>query len=827
MLFTSGTTGVPKGVEISRRALALSTAARRRVYGELPERFLLLSPLHFDSSVAGLFWTLTEGGTLVLPAPGSERDARAIADCLDGERVTHTLMLPSLYGVVLESTTADQRRSLSTVIVAGEAATASLVRAHHAAAPGVRLENEYGPTEATVWATSMTLTASDASDPIPIGRPVGPVEVLVLGPDGRRVAPGVAGELHLGGPTLALGYGSDDPIASASLNERFAPRWSGGPRLYRTGDRVRFRDDGALVFLGRIDRQVKIRGHRIELGEVEAKLLSVTGVEEAAAVAATGPSGQRQLVAFAAGAELGTDAEDTLSRSLKESLSSSMVSQRIVVATSLPVTASGKVDRRRLAEEAAHALRLGALSDAAGRAPTGEVETTLHGIWKEVLGLGSISVDADFYALGGDSLTSIRVVSRAFKAGLEVDLAEFAADPTIAGMARAASVAKGVMEAPGSQDGPVPLTSIQRWFLRQELPERDHWNQAVRLNFALSNDPAADANALAARLRDLVARHDGLRLRARASGTGAWESSIVPASSAAPKIDTVDGRGLEGVELDRRLAGALRSLQTGLSLAEGPVIGAVLALRDHGVEAILVAHHMVVDAVSWATITDELVTPSSELNAAGASYRSWAHALESRANDPSAGALESEAEHWRSLAEMSYGSLGAPLGEVASEEVHLDSLEQDTTAVLLGEGNDAYGTRTREVLLAALSRALARRTGASAHLVDVEGHGREAHAIERGDLDVSRTVGWLTNVWPLALQEGPSFDGDPGTSVVAAKEAVRGVPSSGMGFGLLEVAPDAELREIHARLPKREVLFNYMGRLDGAGPSPAEALEDP
>ena len=844
VLFTSGTTGVPKGVEITRDALARSTFARDGFYGDGPERFLLLSPLHFDSSVAGLFWTLVRGGTLVLPAPGDERDPRRIVQTMEAEQVSHTLLLPSLYEVVLETAEGSQLDSLTTVIVAGEAVSPALIVQHHGlrsssgAGAAPRLVNEYGPTEATVWATAMELTPADAVQPVPIGKPIGEVLAYVLDAHRALVPHGVSGELYLGGPTLALGYAGDADLTLA----RFSPTDPGTERLYRTGDRVRFDGAGRLLFLGRVDRQVKIRGQRIELGEVEAALQGLPGVREAVVVAAAGPGGQPQLVAFITG-----PGASAASAEASDRLTGAMRPKSVIALESFPRTASGKVDQPALIALAAEQARSEGTSDQTGeggqrgaanggRAAEGEIESTLLTIWREVLGIEDIAADQDFYGLGGDSLTSIRLVSRAHKAGLEVDLADFAANPTIAGMALAAGLRGEAAPAPAAASPQaLPLTPVQEWFFALDLPDRQHWNQAVRIELAEGEDPARLGAALVEAVQHLPVRHDALRLRFQRVD-GRWTQSVCDPVAAQKRVD-VESIDLRAVAADQwALAEQTAALaaQTGFDLAEGRVLAARIFVTDEGVRLLLVAHHLVVDAVSWATLTGDVVdlARGKALAPVGASFAQWVQALQQRADSAE---LRAEAETWGRVAADAAAISGKTSGEscssVASEATVAAELDHGQTTALLTDIHGAYGTRPQEILLAALSRALSRSSGRLRHLIDMEGHGREAQAAGAAQLDVSATVGWMTTVWPLLLAEdaAPSAGSEAG-SIKTTKEAVRSVPNRGIGFGLLaHMASDGELRGRVAAAPARELLFNYLGRIDGtdAQASPAAALDDP
>ncbi|MFE0020210.1 non-ribosomal peptide synthetase [Amycolatopsis sp. NPDC059021] len=398
VIYTSGSTGEPKGVLVDHGALAASTAARRHVYPGEPV-FLLVSPLAFDSSVAGLWGTLTAGGTLVVAGPDEVSDPARLVELVHTHRVTRLLCVPSLYGVLLDAAEragTERLSSLDTVIVAGEALPEALVQRHFAVHDhSVALVNEYGPTEATVWASYRRF---DRPGPVSIGGPVPGARLYVLDEDGRPQPRGVAGELYIGGVGVALGYlGRPEATARAFTRDPFAG--VEGARMYRTGDRVRWTDEGTLEFLGRSDHQVKIRGHRVELGAVEAALLGAPGVQ---AGAVSPDSGVTRLVAFAV-VSPGVTAE-SIRAHLADRLGPAALPGRIELLDALPVTFSGKLDRVKLRAAADEVLRrTGPAGN--GHAAPGGMPARVAAAWAEVLQLSDVPVDVNFFDLGGHSLT--------------------------------------------------------------------------------------------------------------------------------------------------------------------------------------------------------------------------------------------------------------------------------------------------------------------------------------------------------------------------------------------------------------------------------------
>ncbi|HEX8127476.1 MAG TPA: amino acid adenylation domain-containing protein [Pyrinomonadaceae bacterium] len=404
VIYTSGSTGMPKGVEITHRSLVHSTTARLSYYRERIECFLLVSPFVFDSSVAGIFWTLCEGGTLAIPSDDFQQDPARLVASIAGQRISHVLCLPSLYGLILESANNAQLKSLRSVIVAGEACPAELVKRHYGLLPHAVLFNEYGPTEATVWSTVYECDPRTIETPIAIGRPIPNMQAYVLDKHLQPVPPGVAGELYIGGEGLARGYLRRPELTA----EKFIPHpFSGrrGARLYRTGDRVRFRREGHLEFLGRADDQVKIRGFRIEPGEIEVALKACPSVREAVVIAGDDVVEGKRLIGYVVPDRQTHPTTNELRDFLKERLPEHMIPAVFVLLEQMPVTASGKPDRRALPAPDASRPTLAAPFVA----PRNDVEREIAAIWREVLRLERVGVNDNFFDLGGHSLLIIQV----------------------------------------------------------------------------------------------------------------------------------------------------------------------------------------------------------------------------------------------------------------------------------------------------------------------------------------------------------------------------------------------------------------------------------
>jgi len=425
VIYTSGSTGRPKGVEVTHRNLVHSTSARFVYYDEPVRSFMLVSPFFFDSSVAGIFWTLCQGGKLVLPPKDFERDPKALAALIEAEQVSHILCLPMVHSLLLRQATAMQLDSLRFVIVAGEPCPPELPKQHFEMLPQASLFNEYGPTEATVWTTAHKCAPQDRATTVPIGRPVPNAQTYVLDDQFQPVPVGVAGQLYIGGEGVARGYRNN----AAQTAERFVPHpysTEPGARLYATGDLARYLPDGKLEFLGRRDQQIKIRGYRIELNEIEAALSEHPLVGETVVV-----KHESRIVAYFTAVEPVTT--DDLREFLRERLPEYMLPSQFVLLDAMPLGTNGKVNRNALPAPGAArpALR------ASYAAPQTPLEQTIAAVWREFLQLDTVGVNDIFFELGGHSLMLV-LVHETLQQRLEreVPVADMFKFPTVRALAQ-------------------------------------------------------------------------------------------------------------------------------------------------------------------------------------------------------------------------------------------------------------------------------------------------------------------------------------------------------------------------------------------------------
>ncbi|HTZ42891.1 MAG TPA: amino acid adenylation domain-containing protein [Jatrophihabitans sp.] len=804
VIYTSGSTGRPKGVQVTHANACRLFEVTAATYGFDPDQVWLCTHSYaFDFSVWEIWGALTTGARVVVASHQVARDPRRLAEVMRAERVSMLSQTPTAFRALLPELLRVKPAGLRYVVFGGEALDVTAVRPWFAE-PGVAgtLVNMYGITETTVHVTWKVIGAGTAGDAAvsPIGRPLADLRAYVLD---RQLAPvplGVPGEVYVGGAGLSRGYlGRPGLTADRFLPDPFGG--SPGGRLYRTGDLAQWTAGGELQYLGRSDHQVKIRGFRIELGEIEARLNEHPEVTEAVVLAREDEPGERRLVGYWVPAAGSQPSVSGLRSWLERTLPGYMVPSAWVQLPSLPLTASGKLDRAVLPAPGTARPELGARF----AAPRSAAESVLVGIWAQVLGLDRVGIHDNFFDLGGDSILSIQIVARAVAAGLVLTPRMVFEHQTVAEMAANAERRAAVPAGPVAEPTEAPLTPIQQWFFGRTLPRRDHYNQSMLLTAPADLDGAGVTRLLT----ELAARHDALRLRFRAGPAGWRQELAEPVPVPVPvRVLDLSAAGDRRAEL---LAEAAEELQAGLDIGSGRVFAGLLAeLGAAGRQLLLVAHHLVMDGVSWRILLDDLQAGyrGQPVPPASTSYLRWARLLAEHAGSPAAAA---ELPYWQRV-----GRAGAGLRRdlpAAADRNTLDSAAEiqvrfsaEGTRALLQDVAATFRTRINDVLLTALAGALRPVVTGDAVVVDVEGHGRED--LFEG-VDLSRTVGWFTTVYPVRLQAGAGWSLPE--LLKDTKQRLREVPDGGIGYGVLrQLGPP----EVAATLPGGEVLFNYLGQFD-------------
>jgi amino acid adenylation domain-containing protein/non-ribosomal peptide synthase protein (TIGR01720 family) len=815
VMYTSGSTGRPKGIAVTDAnvaALALDPVWDPTAHA----RVLLHSPPAFDASTYEL-WVALLGRGQVVAAPPGELDVPALADLITGSGVTGLWLTAALFDVVAEhhpTCFAGVRQ----VWAGGEALSPHAVAKVLAACPDTVVVNGYGPTETTTFATSHPTRAPYApAASVPIGRPLAGHRTYVLDARLGPVASGVPGELYIAGAGLAQGY-LHRPALTA---ERFVadPFGAAGTRMYRTGDMVRWTPQGTLDFLGRSDDQAKIRGFRIEPAEVETRILEHPAVERAAVLVRDG-----RLVAYVVG-----DARP-LRAFLGELLPEYMVPAAFVSVPNLPLTTNGKLDRA--------ALPAPDLVLAPRREAATPREQMLCAVFATVLGLPAVGPDDDFFALGGDSITSIRLVSQARAAGLSASVRDVFECRTPAALARTLCDLAPELATDKPDDaglGSVEPTPIMYWLTdRGHRIDRFFQSMLLQAPGGLARERIVDAVGV------VVDHHDMLRARVTGTLDGVWSLDVRSRGTvdAASLVHVADVANEDDVRLRTTIRREADAAAERLSTADGTLIQTVWfdAGPDRPGRLLILVHHLAVDGVSWHVLVPDLVAAISgeQLPAVGMSFAAWSRRLHALAREPE---LQQEVPQWQAMLRAPDPLLTSrPLDrtrDLAGTARTLTlTLPADVTEPLLTSVPTAFHSGVQDVLLTGLVLALGHwrasqgRGRADAVLLDLEGHGRH----DADDADLSRTLGWFTVMHPIRLEPGSHawdeiLSGGPalGTAIKRVKEQVRAVPAHGRGYGLL--------RHLHpspwlADQPTPQVGFNYLGRLAASGAPAVPGRDD-
>ncbi|WP_125716922.1 non-ribosomal peptide synthetase [Pseudoalteromonas rubra] len=790
VIYTSGSTGTPKGVAVSDLALSNHCAAVQSLYQyQAEDRCAISVSFGFDASIEQLWGPLLVGATVVLDEFKllSEQE---LSDFITAQRITVAGFTPA-YIQQFDTLPAQLRLC----IVGGEAWSAQHCQALLQRLPQTTFVNAYGPSETVI--TPLAWTQAQGRELqggyVPLGQPIGQRGMVILD-DSLNVLPyGMTGELYLSGVEMARGYLAQ-PGQTA---ERFVanPFADDGSRLYRTGDLVRWNAQGQLEYMGRCDHQLKIRGYRVEAGEIEARLLAHGEVEKAIVVADES-LGSTRLVAYVSGRAEHAPQADALSASLAEQLPDYMVPSVIMVLERMPLTHNGKIDRRALPQPQS-SQRLDTLP------PQGPQEVLLANIWQQLLNLASVGREDNFFALGGDSILSLQIIARLRQQGYALSAKQIFTHQSIAKLAPLMTRIAGDAQAQQQVSGEVALLPIQQAFFARTMTNRAHWNQAVMLAL----DAPIAQQTLQTQFASLLRHHDALRLRYQQDDTGQWQQRYSDFDPAMAQ-QCLWYRDASADEITLIAEQAQRSLD----LQAGPLLRAVhLTLDDGSARLLLVIHHLAVDGVSWRVLLEDFTTlwqyPQAELGAKTHSVQFWAKQLQSY---PAQHAGEFD---WWQQQVQTHTTLPElnPAGsrlykDVEQAEVVLDSA---LTQALLTESGQAYRTQVNDLLLSALSEALYRWTRQTVHTINLEGHGREPWSEQ---VDLSRTVGWFTSLFPVTLTRHETL----GDTIRYNKEQLRAIPNKGIGYGAFRYYGSAEQQAVLNSQGLGEIEFNYLGQLDSA-----------
>ncbi|KAI8633159.1 acetyl-CoA synthetase-like protein [Xylariaceae sp. FL1651] len=821
IVFTSGSTGQPKGSVLTHKNFSSAMETHAKAYGLGTTCFRLydFTSYNFDFAWSALLLSLSQGVTVCVPSE-AERKGDIIAS-IARYRADFVCLTPSLVRTLDFS----RQSTLRTLVVGGEPFTAASAPPMDAK---IRLVSVYGPSECTVCATGNNVSKSYIGS---LGRGYNTNTWIVDPSNSSRLVPiGCTGELWLEGPLVGQGYFQEPEktaaafIKDASWLLKGHAGWKGRSAiLYKTGDLVKYMSDGSLEFVGRRDGQVKIRGQRVEFGEIEYNLRRLLGSGE------TGPQlvvdyvtlkGMPRptlavfVVPHTAGrltedemwALVDSMASDDINERLAETLPSYMIPTAYIAMPSLPMTATGKVDRRHLRQVASTSSRVAgqrSLNENDLVDPANEIECTLRSVWAQVLNCDeeSLSVEKGFNHLGGDSISAMQVVSRCRTQNLYVTVADILKSQTIRRLSHVCKIENSASREIVSDDASIDehiawgLSPIQKMFFAGHASGNDHFNQS----FILKTRTPISLLKLQDGLEALVARHSMLRARFMQSGDGHWTQQIGPLDG---------GVILKEHHVDKRsnIAPIAQRAQRGLDIRTGKVFTVdVFDVEDNCEQVVLfTAHHLVVDLVSWRIIWFDLeaILAGAQLSKPKLSFCQWCKIQEADADTSQSLSVPD------TLPQHSYWGITPEGNTEGSIKTTTRHLEADVASLILGDSNLAFGTEPLDILLSVLAHTFSQvfndRSAAAFYL---EGHGREP--IEDMDFDLSETVGWFTVFQPVQLT---SIAGDNTYELVRRNKDLRArIPGKGRSY-LASRCYNSSYPDPYPVAEDIEVLVNYTGR---------------
>ena len=800
VIYTSGSTGEPKGVMIEHGSLMNLTTWHNEFYAvDDNSKATAMAGIAFDAFGWEIWPYLAVGASVHLVNDEERLSVKSLVNKIKEHGITHSFITTALVPEFINSS-ANADSSLKYLLTGGDKLSQVDLKGL-----SYKLVNNYGPTENTIVATSCVLDGSVNYDVPPIGKPVSNTSVYILNAQGELMGMGFPGEICIGGASLARGY-LNRPELTAEKFIRHPFDKAEGARLYRTGDLGRWLPDGNIEYLGRIDDQVKIRGYRIELGEIETVLLQSAMVSQAVVVAKQDAQGNRRLVSYVvAGKDFSKEAaKEYLSTRLPEY----MVPQIWVELEQLPLTPNGKIDKKALPDP-----DMTGLSSSTYAEPESATEKELAAVWQTLLGQERVGLNDNFFELGGDSIMTIQVVSRLRRLGYVLQPKDIFIHQTVGRLSKA--IAQRAAEAERGEQGLLRgesgLLPIQQWYLERQHAEPSHFNQAVLVGI----DKQVEEDILSKAVTTITAQHDALRFSYRKE-SGGWKQTYGEAKT---KLEVKDLGNTGSSAFSEAVAEIAREAHRSLDIERGQLIRVLLIKtpeREKHNRLLIVIHHLAVDGVSWRILIEDFEQllegyAKGEEASAGSktgSYRQWYQGLEEYSKSRS---LLLQENYWKQAREV-YEPLPvdksfegkARIKDNASKSLRLNQAE---TKQLLQEVPRVYHTEINDILLAALAATLSGWAGKDKVTIGLEGHGRENLP---GSVDVSRTVGWFTSLYPVVLDGSKKKTGEANL-IKSVKEDLRRVPDKGIGYGVLKYIKGSE--NLAGKDPW-DIVFNYLGQVD-------------
>lgn len=801
VLFTSGSTGKPKGVMIEHKGMLNHIFAERDELS-LDDSIIFAQNANqcFDISVWQLFAALALGGTTAIYPNELILETDSFVERIIQDKVTLLEVVPSYLTVMMDTMYNRGLRPevLKHLIITGEAVKAQTVKRWFELCPGTKVVNAYGPAEASDDVAQLVMDTMPESGHISIGKPLNGINIYIVDRYMNLCPIGVTGELCISGIGVGRGYVNQiEKSREVFVEDPFADQK--GVRMYKTGDLAKWLPDGNIEFIGRRDFQVKVRGFRIELGEIESILSGYEGIKDAVVTARQDARGDSCICAYYTSEGRADKAE--IKDHIAQFVPEYMIPAYFVQLERLPLSSNGKIDVKALPEPEND-------KNEGCEPPRNEIEEKLVEVWKNVLGKDDISINDNFFNLGGDSIKAIKVASSLAEQGLKLEVRNLFMHPVIS---RLGSCVKPItIEAfQGIVEGEVKLTPVQKAFFENNFTDMHHYNQSVML----FSKNGFDETWISQALEKLTLHHDALRMSFGLE-KGVVKPFIRGAEGALYSIETFNlcckgnAENLISEYTDR--------IQAGIDISKGPLIKAGLFKTIKGDHLLIAVHHLVMDGVSWRILTEDLETAYEQLSGGKeillpkktSSYKEWADAL----TDYAASAeLLSESDYWFKIQNAPVTALPKDYGieedkYKACMSLSL-SLDEKETEDLLLNSNTAYNTEINDLLISALGMCVKKWAGIEAVLINLEGHGRN-ELFEY--LDVNRTIGWFTAEYPVLLDMAKADD-LPFT-IKSVKETLRRIPNKGLGYGVLKYL-SARQNDFKV-CSKPEISFNYLGDFD-------------
>ncbi|MCK4259541.1 MAG: amino acid adenylation domain-containing protein [Halanaerobiales bacterium] len=805
VIYTSGSTGKPKGVMVEHRGLMNYVWWAGNYYcSDCDANFPLYSSLSFDLTVTSTFVPLIKGGTIYVVE--NER-GNLISEVMKISDLSVVKLTPAHLSLIKDEN--HSKSSIKKFILGGEELKADLSRVVIDSFDGkLEIHNEYGPTETVVGCIIHKFNPEEKYSSVLIGKPIQNTQIYILDKNLLPVAVGGVGEIYIAGDGVARGYLNRPELTA----ERFLSNpFIAGKRMYKSGDLGRYLSDGKIEYLGRVDTQVKIHGFRIEIGEIESALLKHPQIKNGVVDARTDESGSKYLAAYFVANEDLTVGD--LRSHLLKSLPDYMVPTVFVNLEEIPLTSNGKVDRKALPEPLNNVE-----TGVEYVAPETEKEVILAEIWGEVLGSEKVSIHDNFFELGGDSIKAIQVSNRLKNREINCQVQDIFTYKTISQLAlHVTTEIEEIQAEQGILNGEIPFTPILKWFFDEKLENSDYWNQSILLKMS-----DVKLSVLQKSFEKLIEQHDALRLNLDdANGKMFYQNKYLEHDFDIPVFDLTS---LTVEEQNQKLMEKSMELKSSFNVRGQLLIKAGLfELGRRGRRLLITVHHLCVDGISWRILLEDLVQNYLSLKETGTltlprkttSFKEWAEALieYSQFDD-----LKEEISYWE---EHLNNAQMIPVDFVIDEEPRFGKIDdtetckaylsEEETNFLLSKANETYNTNVNDLLLTALSRTIVQWTGEERVFIQLEGHGREEHIYGNvAKLDLSRTVGWFTSIFPV------EFDltgrKDLSNQLKGVKEQLRKIPNKGIGYGVLKYLTKQPFQVDDQK--DVGVLFNYLGQFD-------------